>query len=198
VAFEFFAASVGFAAIVGALAVVAGCYGLSHLPVHWWAVALLVVSTVGFSVDAQAGGLGFWTGVGVVGLVAGSVTLLGGDASIRPPWWVLVLVILGATAFHGFAIPTFIRARFSSPTMGREGMVGELGTAEVPIAPDGVVMVRGARWRARANRATPLQAGDTARVVAVDGLVLEVEPEAGGARDYRERGRRRTRPGAGD
>jgi len=26
-----------------------------------------------------------------------------------------------------------------------------------------------------------------ARVVAIDGIVLEVEPEAGGARDYRER-----------
>ncbi|MEY3617718.1 MAG: hypothetical protein RL726_416, partial [Actinomycetota bacterium] len=29
--------------------------------------------------------------------------------------------------------------------------------------------------------------GEVARVVAIDGVVLEVEPEAGGARDYRER-----------
>ena len=59
--------------------------------------------------------------------------------------------------------------------------------AEVPVDPDGVVLIRGARWRARTNRATPLAAGDAARVVAVEGLVLEVEPPEGGARDYRDR-----------
>jgi len=83
-----------------------------------------------------------------------------------------------------------IRARFSTPTVGREGMVGESGVAEVPIDPDGVILIRGARWRARTNRATPLAAGDEARVVAVEGLVLEVEPPEGGARDYRDRSRR--------
>ena len=43
------------------------------------------------------------------------------------------------------------------------------------------------RWRARTNRATPIAAGDPVRVVAVEGVVLEVEPEEGGARDHRER-----------
>ena len=82
-----------------------------------------------------------------------------------------------------------IRSRFSTPTIGREGMIGEEGTAEVDVAPDGVVLIRGARWRARTNRATPIPAGDPIQVVAVDGLVLEVEPPEGGARDYRERAR---------
>ena len=43
-------------------------------------------------------------------------------------------------------------------------------------------------WKARTNRATPINQGDVIRVVAVEGLVLEVEPEAGGAKDYRHRG----------
>jgi membrane-bound serine protease (ClpP class) len=53
-----------------------------------------------------------------------------------------------------------------------------------------VVRVRGALWRARTNRATPIRTGEPVRVVAVDGTLLEVEPETGGARDYRERARR--------
>ena len=40
---------------------------------------------------------------------------------------------------------------------------------------------------ARTNRATPIAAGDPVRVVAIEGLELEVEPEEGGARDYRDR-----------
>ena len=189
--FEFFAASVGFATVVGALAVVGACFGFSHLPVHWWAIGLLVISALGFAVDAQAGGLGFWTGVGVITLIIGTLTLYRGDGGLRPPWWIELVVGTGAVIFYGFAVPTFIRARFSTPTIGREGMVGEVGTAELAIDPDGVVVVRGARWRARTNRATPLATGDAARVIAVNGLVLEVEPEQGGAKDYRERSRRR-------
>jgi membrane-bound serine protease (ClpP class) len=72
-------------------------------------------------------------------------------------------------------------------------MVGEEGEAEVDVAPDGVVVIQGARWRARTNRATPIEAGDPVRVVAISGLVLEVEPPEGGARDYRDRARERAR-----
>jgi membrane-bound serine protease (ClpP class) len=45
--------------------------------------------------------------------------------------------------------------------------------------------VNAAPWRARTNRATPIGSGDAVRVAAIDGLVLEVEPESGAARDYR-------------
>ena len=53
-----------------------------------------------------------------------------------------------------------IRARFSTPTIGREDIVGEIGVAEVDVAPDGVVVIRDAPWRARTNRATPIAAGE--------------------------------------
>ncbi|MEX0664165.1 MAG: NfeD family protein [Acidimicrobiia bacterium] len=191
IVFEFFAASIGFAAFVGALCVVGALYGFSHLPVHWWAVALLLLSTFGFAIDAQAGGLGFWTAVGSVALIAGSVTLYGGTIDLRPSWWAFVVVIASVGMFHVLAIPSFIRARFSTPTVGREGVVGEIGTAEVAVDPDGVVVIRDARWRARTNRATPIAAGGVVRVVSVEGLVLEVEPESGGAHDHRDRARRK-------
>ena len=123
--------------------------------------------------------------------MAGSLTLYGGDARLNPPWWVLAIVIVGTARFRLGAMTAVVRSRFSTPTVGREGMVGEEGRAEVAVAPDGVVVIQGARWRARTNRATPIGAGDPVRVVAVEGLVLEVEPEDGGARDYRDRARRR-------
>ena len=66
-------------------------------------------------------------------------------------------------------------------------MVGELGRAVTDVDPDGVVQVRDALWRAFTNRATPVGELDRVRVVGIEGLVLEVEPEEGGARDYRDR-----------
>ena len=46
------------------------------------------------------------------------------------------------------------------------------------------------------NRLTPLNEGEPARIVALEGLVLEVEPEEGGAIDYREM--RQRNPSVGD
>jgi membrane-bound serine protease (ClpP class) len=94
--------------------------------------------------------------------------------------------VLAATAVAMVSgMPAMVRARFSTPTIGRESMVGDMGVAIDQVAPEGRVEVRGAPWRARTNRATPIAAGEVIRVVGIDGLLLEVEPEAGGARDYR-------------
>ncbi len=187
IVFEFFAASVGFAALVGAGAVIGAAYGFDVLPINIWAVAVLAVSAFAFAVDAQVGGLGFWTGLGTVSLAVGSIFLYGGDSALRPAWWLLGLIMVGTWVFYVFAIPPFLRARFSSPTVGREALIGEMGVAQAEINPEGVVEVRGARWRAITNRATPVTVGDPVRVVAVLGFVLEVEPEEGGAQDYREK-----------
>jgi membrane-bound serine protease (ClpP class) len=189
--FEFYTCGIGLAGLAGAIAVVGALVGFSHLPVVWWAVGLLMLAIFGFAVDVQAGGLGAWTFIGSGSLVAGSLTLYGGSARLNPPWWVLVIVTVGTVLFMLGAMTAVVRSRFSTPTVGREGMVGEEGQAEVDVAPDGVVVIQGARWRARTNRATPIGAGDPVRVVAVSGLVLEVEPEEGGARDYRDRARER-------
>jgi membrane-bound serine protease (ClpP class) len=191
IVFEFYTASIGLAGLVGALCLIGAFVGFSHLPVHWWALGLLFLSLFGFAIDVQAGGLGVWTIIATVCLVTGSWFLYGGASQLRPAWWVFLVVIGGTLLFMLGGMTAMIRARFSTPTVGREGMIGEDGVAEVPVDPDGVVLIRGARWRARTNRATPIQAGDPVRVVSVEGLVLEVEPPEGGAIDYRDRARNR-------
>jgi membrane-bound serine protease (ClpP class) len=104
---------------------------------------------------------------------------------------VFIVVIGGTLLFMLGGMTAMIRSRFSTPTVGREGMVGEEGVAEVAVDPDGVVIIRGARWRARTNRATPIAAGAPVIVASVEGLVLEVDPPEGAAEDYRERARKR-------
>lgn len=184
---EFFSISIGIGGVVGAFCLIAATFGFSHLPVNEWAVALLLLAFLGYAIDIQAGGLGPWTVIGTASFVAGSVALYGGSSDLDPSWWIIVLVTLGVVTFMLGGMTAMLRSRFSTPTVGREGMIGELGTAEVAVSPDGLVRVRETVWKARTNRATPINQGDVIRVVAVEGLVLEVEPEAGGAKDYRDR-----------
>jgi len=182
--FEFFTAGVGVAGLVGAGSLVLSCYGLAILPVRPWAVALLVLAMFGFAIDVQTGVPRLWSGIGFVSLLIGSLTLYDGFSLS----WITLLVGIGGTTLAMVGgMPAMVRTRFSTPTIGREWMIGEEGEAVTNISPDGVVRVRGALWRARTNRATPIDLRDAIRVVEVDGLLLEVEPLEGGAVDHRAR-----------
>jgi membrane-bound serine protease (ClpP class) len=187
--FEFFTAGIGVAGVVGVFLVAMGAYGLGVLPVRGWAVALLLFAMFAFAIDVQVGIPRFWTGVGMVSLLVSSWFMFGtADGHVlRPSWLTLVVGIAGAAITFFSGMPSMVRTRFATPTIGREWMIGELGSALVDVDPDGVVQVGTSRWRARTNRALDIKAGDAVRVVAIDGITLEVEPEAGGARDYRER-----------
>ena len=180
VAFEFFTAGVGVAAGVAAICLALSAYGLGVLPTRWWAVGLVAGGIVGFCIDVQAGAPRAWTVIGTLALAVGSGLLFDGH---RPPLLVLAAILVGVALLMIAGMPAVVRTRFSTPTIGRESMVGEEGTALSAISPEGVVEVRHAPWRARTNRATPIAAGDAVRVAAIDGLLLEVEPLEGAARD---------------
>lgn len=184
--FELYTAGVGIAGMVGAASLVLGCYGLAVLPTRPLGIALLLLATFGYGVDVQTGVPRAWTAIATVTFVLGSLLLFDG---VSVSWITLLVAFVGMTLAMYAGMPTMVRSRFSTPTIGREWMIGELGEARTDIAPDGVITLRDAPWRARANRATPIRQHERARVVAIEGLVLEVEPEAGGARDYRERAR---------
>ena len=187
--FEFFTAGVGVAGVVGTVLTIFGCYGFSALPVREVAVALLVLAMVAFAIDVQVGIPRFWTGVGTTLFVLGSWFLYrpwpGND--LRLGWITLFVGLSGVLLTFVVGMPSMVRTRFSTPTIGREWMIGSTGLAVGAISPEGVAQVGESKWRARTNRATPLVAGDQLRVVAIDGVTLEVEPLEGAARDYRER-----------
>jgi membrane-bound serine protease (ClpP class) len=146
----------------------------------------MLLAFVAFAVDIQTGVPRFWTAVGVVAYVVASVFLYHG-LSVS---WITLLVGIGIVLVSFLTgMPSMVRTRFATPTIGREWMIGEAGEAVVAVNPEGVVLVRGAQWRARTNRATPIDAGAGVSVVGIDGVTLEVEPIEGGARDYRDRAR---------
>lgn len=182
--FEFFTAGVGVAGLVGAGCLILGSYGLAALPTNPLGVGLILFAMFGFAIDVQTGVPRVWSGIATVSFTVGSVLLYDG---LSLSWVTLLVAILGMAVAMIAGMPAMVRSRFSTPTIGREWMVGEVGTAVGRVAPDGIVTVRDAPWRARTNRATPIDAAEAVRVVSIDGLLLEVEPLEGAAKDYRDR-----------
>jgi membrane-bound serine protease (ClpP class) len=183
--FEFYTAGVGVAGVVGAGMFLLGVFGLWILPVSAAAIVLIVLAMFSFSVDVQTGVPRYWTIVGALALLVGTVILFKEGVSMS--WIPMVVGVVGITMMMVTGMPTMVRTRFSTPTIGREWMIGQVGAALEDVDPDGIVKINEALWKARTNRATPVASGGQVRVVAVEGLILEVEPEEGAARDYRER-----------
>jgi membrane-bound serine protease (ClpP class) len=67
-----------------------------------------------------------------------------------------------------------LRAMRRRPTTGREGMVGLVGVAKTSVAPQGKILVHGELWEAISEQ--PLQPGDQAEVMKLEGLTLHVRP----------------------
>ncbi len=173
--FEFYSVGVGVAGLTGAGALALSAYGLGALGATPLGLALVALAAFGYAVDVQAGAPRVWTVIATLSLAVSAYVLF--PAGDRVPVVTAVLVIVGAVLLMARGMASMVRARFSTATIGREWMIGESAEATTAIEPEGMVRLRGALWRARANRATPIAAGDRVRVSAIDGLVLEVEPD---------------------
>jgi membrane-bound serine protease (ClpP class) len=91
------------------------------------------------------------------------------------PWNVVAAVV--ALALFGLEVFYFYRRmRGVKVVTGAENLVGAVGKAVEPLDPDGHVRVHGELWQAHST--SPAAKGARVRVVAVDGLELEVEPAA--------------------
>lgn len=186
--FELFTAGIGVAGLVGAICTLLASIGMSYVPINGTGLALLLLAMVAFAVDVQVGVPRLWTGVGLVLYIISSFILFEpvGAHVMRPSWITLVACIGSIALTFIVGMPSMTRTRFATPTIGREWLIGREGVAVGAINPNGTVKIDGAEWRARTNRATPLADAQSLRVVAIDGVTLEVEPLEGGARDYRE------------
>jgi membrane-bound serine protease (ClpP class) len=172
--FELFTGGVGIAGGVGALCLVLAGYGLAVLPTNPVGLGLIVFGVFGFAIDVQTGVPRVWTGIGTVAFAAGSILLY--EDGVHLSWLPLLAGVVLVLLMVLGGLPATVRSRFSTPTIGRESMVGEEGEVVSDVKPDGVVRVRGALWPAHTSRATPVSAGQTVRVVAIDGPLLQVEP----------------------
>lgn len=174
-AFEFYAIGPGLAAAVAAASLLMAGYGLVSLPLRWWGLLLVPAGMWLFTVDYQRGRFRTLSALGAIVLLAGGLTFTNGGSQITANFWGVLFAVMGVWLFYQFAMPTVARARFSTPTMGREYLIGRSGRALTGFAPEGRVEVDGAHWAATAHREAGISEGDEVVVAGIDGLFLEVE-----------------------
>jgi membrane-bound serine protease (ClpP class) len=79
-------------------------------------------------------------------------------------------------AFFIFIVGAGLRAQFLPTRVGRETMIGKIAPALARIdAAGGKVFVEGEYWNAVSD--APIDPGQSAEIVAVEGLTLKVKPK---------------------
>ena len=173
--FEMWHPGLLFPGIIGVVCLLLALFAFQLLPVSLAGIALLLLG-IGLMVAEV-----FLPTLGVLGLggaaafAAGSVMILDAASPGYGASWLLVggVTVLSAAFFLTVA-SLALRARRRPVVSGREQMIGASGEALAAFDGDGRVHVHGEEWQAHASR--PVTRGQKIRVVGMEGLVLQVEP----------------------
>jgi membrane-bound serine protease (ClpP class) len=93
---------------------------------------------------------------------------------VLPHPWGIVVVAAAAVVDVGESVLLLRWSQRRRATVGAGTLVGKQAVALTALSPEGQVKIDGEIWNARS--AGRVDAGTELRVVAVDGLTLEVEP----------------------
>ncbi|HEY4889325.1 MAG TPA: nodulation protein NfeD [Candidatus Dormibacteraeota bacterium] len=160
--------------VVGGLAAILAIVSLANLPVNIAGALLMLLALILFLADLKANTHGILSVGGVFSLVLGMAFLVNtGPVGLG----VNPVVALGSGAVTLAFFIVFVgkvwEARRAPAFAGAESMVGALGEAREELAPEGLVFVSGALWKAVATP-EPIHTGAPVRVVGRDGLQLRV------------------------
>lgn len=163
--------------VVGLVAILLAVFALNLLPTRYAAIVLILAAFALFALEAKFTSYGILGIGGVICMIFGALLLVDGpipEMRVSLATALAVSIPIGAIAV--FLMTLVMRAHRNRVETGTEGMIGEIGVARTAVASDGKVFVHGELWNARAR--SPIEAGQRVRVRSVDGLRVEVEPEA--------------------
>ncbi|MCB1984566.1 MAG: nodulation protein NfeD [Burkholderiales bacterium] len=183
--FEFSNPGMIFPGVVGAVCLVLALFAFQVLPINYAGLALLLFGIAFMLAEVFVPSFGALGIGGMIAFVIGSVMLL--DTGV-PGYGVSIPLIvtfaLLSAAFFLLVLGMAIKARQRPVVSGMEQMVQSAGEALDDFTQQGWVRIHGERWEAQTS--VPLKRGDKIRVVAIDGLILRVEPDLNTTDQFKE------------
>lgn len=159
--------------VIGGISLLLAFFAFQTLPVNYAGILLILLALILFIAEIKVVSSGMLTVGGMIAMILGSLLLFESpEPWLRLSWSVMLLTVLLTAAFFVLIVRKALAAHRQRPTTGREGLIGEEGSAMSTIDPTGKVFVRGEYWEARSD--TPIAAGEKVVVEAVEGMCLKV------------------------
>jgi membrane-bound serine protease (ClpP class) len=170
---EFSHPGVIFPGVAGAICLLLAFASFQLLPINYTGLILMILGV------ALLVGEAFFPSFGVLG-VGGTISLALGSLLLfdtqNADFGVDRSIVFTAVATLGsfvLAISYLVfHSQKSRPTLGLEGLLGEVGEVRGALSPTGKVFVHGEYWNAQADGEIPV--GEKVKVVGYDGMCLKV------------------------
>jgi membrane-bound serine protease (ClpP class) len=143
-----------FPGVVGAISLIVSLVALEALEVNWGGLFLIGLALLFFLAETQVPGFGLLTTAGIIAFVLGSLMLFPAARApvLRLPWVTIGAAALVSAGFFIAVIGAGIKALRQKVKSGAEGLIGLEGWAKTDLAPEGIVLVFGEEWQARAKQ----------------------------------------------
>ena len=160
---------------VGAICLLLALYGSQTIPINYAGIALVLLGIGLMIAEAFAPSFGILGIGGILAFAFGAILTF--DSGV-PGFGISLTFVIGiavvSALFLGWVTSYLLKLRNRGVVYGNESLIGAVGTALADFEDDGKIWLEGEAWSARTR--APVQKDDDVRVVAVDGLVVEIEP----------------------
>ena len=159
--------------VIGGISLLLAFFAFQTLPVNYAGILLILLALILFIAEIKVVSYGMLTVGGMIAMVLGSVLLFDSpEPWLRLSWNVILLTVLLTAGCFVLIVRKALAAHRRRLTTGREGLIGEEGSAQSAIDPSGKVFIHGEYWEAHSDE--PIAAGEKVVVEAVEGMLLKV------------------------
>lgn len=171
---EIYSPGTFFPGIIGAISLLLAFYSLGVLDANLGGLLLILLAFGLFVGEVLTTTFGIFTAGGITALVLGSLILFPESGALFQvnPWLIAAVAIIVAAVF-AFVITRIVRAHRRQAYTGREELVGKTAVAKSALDPEGIVLFKGERWTAVAEKGK-VKPGEEVTITKIDGLKLYV------------------------
>jgi len=172
--FEIYSPGAIFPGVAGGISIILALYAFQTIPITFAGVFLILLGIVFFILELKIISHGVLGIAGIISIIIGSVMLIDLPRSIFAISWksIVAVAILSGIFFFG-VLSYAIKAQLTKVKTGKEGLIGETGTAVTDVFEDGKVFLHGELWHAKSDE--PIDKGERVIVTGVDGLLLLIK-----------------------
>jgi len=160
--------------VLGGISLLLAVFAFQILPINYVGLGLVLLAVILFILEVKVQSFGMLAIGGIAAMIIGSLMLIKAPIDeLRPSLRFVLPVAIGVSLIVLFLLTLIFRAQARRSFSGREGMIGETGTARTDLAPSGRVFVHGELWTAEAEE--PVRTGEKVKVLEfLEGLKLKV------------------------
>jgi membrane-bound serine protease (ClpP class) len=161
---EFSHPGVIFPGVAGAICLLLAFASLQLLPINYAGLGLIILGIALLVGEAFAPSFGVLGVGGIISLALGSFFLFDTDGSDLFVDRSIIFATVATLGSFVLAVSYLVfRSQKAKPTMGMEGLIGEIGEVRDKLSPSGKIFVHGEYWNARAD--SEIDVGEKVEVV---------------------------------